>query len=136
MWRERRDSKARDVLRDRQMTRASFLSLRMVAGYLEVIRTEQVLVAEGGFVPQSLIDSSELTDSTIVRNAKNGDKGKFFIQFSFSFPSFVFPNGVLAHDTTVLLHSRLEGNAVKERPIHDFKGLTRDGRPLSRWNSR
>ena len=23
--------------------------------------------------------------------------------------------------------------AVKERPIHDFKGLTRGGRPLSRW---
>jgi hypothetical protein len=38
MWRERPDSKARDVLRDRQMTRASFLSFRMVAGYLEVIK--------------------------------------------------------------------------------------------------
>jgi hypothetical protein len=25
------------------------------------------------------------------------------------------------------------GIAVKERPIHDFKGLTRGGRPLSRW---
>jgi hypothetical protein len=23
--------------------------------------------------------------------------------------------------------------AVKERPIHDFKELTRGGRPLSRW---
>ena len=42
------------------------------------------LVAGGGFAPQSLIDSSELTDSTIVRNAKNGYKGNFFIQFSFS----------------------------------------------------
>ena len=39
----------------------------------------------GGFVPQLLIDSSGLTDSTIVRIAKNGHKGKFFIQFSFSF---------------------------------------------------
>ncbi len=46
------------------------------------------MVAGAGFVPQSLIDSSELTDSTIVRNAKNGDKGKFFIQFSFSFRRF------------------------------------------------
>ena len=43
------------------------------------------LVAVGGFVPQSLIDSSELTDSTIVRYAKNGHKGRFFIQFSFRF---------------------------------------------------
>ena len=75
------------------------------------------MVAGGGFVPQSLIDSSELTDSTIVRNAKKGDKGNFFIQFSFSFPRFVLPNGVLAYDTPVLLHSRLQGNAVKERPI-------------------
>ena len=30
------------------------------------------------------IDSAELIDSTMVRNAKNGYKGKFFIQFSFS----------------------------------------------------
>ncbi len=43
------------------------------------------LVAGGGFVPQSLIDSVQLTDSTMVRNAKKGHKGKFFIQFSFSF---------------------------------------------------
>ena len=74
------------------------------------------LVAGGGFVPQSPTDSLELTDSTMVRNAENGYKGNFFIQFSFSFPSFVFPHGVLAHDTTVLLHSRLKGNAVKEQP--------------------
>jgi len=39
----------------------------------------------GGFVPQSLIDSVQLTDSTMVANAKNGHKGKLFIQFSFSF---------------------------------------------------
>ncbi len=39
----------------------------------------------GGFVPQSLIDSVQLADSTMVRNAKKGDKGEFFIQFSFSF---------------------------------------------------
>ena len=43
------------------------------------------LVAGGGFVPQSLIDSVQLTDSTMVRNAKKGDKGDLFIQFSFSF---------------------------------------------------
>jgi hypothetical protein len=43
------------------------------------------LVAGGGFVPQSLIDSVQLTDSTMVRNAKKGYKGKFVIQFSFSF---------------------------------------------------
>jgi hypothetical protein len=42
------------------------------------------LVAGGGFVPQSLIDSVQLTDSTMVRNAKKGDKGELFIQFSFS----------------------------------------------------
>lgn len=45
------------------------------------------LVAGGGFGPQSLTDSSEVADSTMVRNAKNGYKGNFFIQFSFSFPS-------------------------------------------------
>jgi hypothetical protein len=45
------------------------------------------LVAGGGFVPQSPTDSLELTDSTMVRNAKNGYKGNFFIQFSFSFAS-------------------------------------------------
>jgi hypothetical protein len=43
----------------------------------------------GGFVPQSLIDSVQLTDSTMVRNAKKGHKGKFIIQFSFSFSCFV-----------------------------------------------
>jgi len=47
------------------------------------------LVAGGGFVPQSLTDSSELVDSTMVRNAEKGHKGKFFIQFSFSFPRFI-----------------------------------------------
>jgi hypothetical protein len=81
-----------------------------------VIVTVELKVGCGGWIcSQSLIDSSELTDSTIVRNATNGDKGKFFIQFSFSFRRFVFPNGALAHDTTVLLHSRLQGNAVKGR---------------------
>ena len=53
------------------------------------------LVAGGGFAPRSRIDSSELTDSTIVRNAKKGDKGNFFIQFSFSSRRFVPPNGFL-----------------------------------------
>jgi hypothetical protein len=43
------------------------------------------LVAGGGFVPQSPTDSLELTDSTMVRNVKNGHKAKSFIQFSFSF---------------------------------------------------
>lgn len=42
------------------------------------------LVAGGGFVPQPITDSSEVADSTMVRNAKNGYKDKFFIQFSFS----------------------------------------------------
>jgi hypothetical protein len=42
------------------------------------------LVAGGGFVTQSYIDSVQLTDSTIVPNAKKGYKGKSFIQFSFS----------------------------------------------------
>jgi len=28
---------------------------------------------------------------------------------------------------------RLPDAARQERPIHDFKGLTRGGRPLSRW---
>jgi hypothetical protein len=44
-----------------------------------------ILVAGGGFVPQSLIDSMQLTDSTMVRNAKKGEKGDLFIRFSFSF---------------------------------------------------
>jgi hypothetical protein len=42
------------------------------------------LVAGGGFVPQSYIDSVQLADFTIVPNAKKGYKGKSFIQFSFS----------------------------------------------------
>jgi hypothetical protein len=40
----------------------------------------------GGFVPQSLIDSSEVADSMMVGNAEKGQNGKFFIQFSFSSP--------------------------------------------------
>src|SRR5712691_5089531 len=64
--------------------RPSFLSIRMVAGFAEVIEREEILVAGGGFVPQSYIDSVQLTDSTIVPNAKKGYKGKSFIQFSFS----------------------------------------------------
>lgn len=63
------------------------------------------LVAGGGFVPQSLTDSLELTDSTMVRNAKNGHKGNFFIQFSF---------------TSFFRRSRRrslrKGTAVEERP--------------------
>jgi len=43
------------------------------------------MVAGGGFVPQSLIHSVQLTDSTMVRNAEKGDKGELFIQSSFSF---------------------------------------------------
>ena len=49
----------------------------------------------GGFVPQSLIDSVQLTDSTMVRNAKKGHKGNFFIQFSFSFHRVMVPMRVL-----------------------------------------
>jgi hypothetical protein len=48
---------------------------------------EGLVAGGGGFVPQSPTDSLELTDSTMVRNAKNGYKGNFFIQFSFSFAS-------------------------------------------------
>jgi hypothetical protein len=33
------------------------------------------------------------------------------------------------------LRPNLASTAVKERLIHDFKGLTRGGRPLSRWKS-
>jgi len=38
-------------------------------------------------------------------------------------------------DSVLILDGSLSfcGIAVKERPIHDFKGLTRGGRPLSRW---
>ena len=43
------------------------------------------LVAGGGFVPQSLIDSSEVADSMMVVNAEKGQNGKFVIQFSFGF---------------------------------------------------
>jgi hypothetical protein len=50
-------------------------------------------VAGGGFVPQSLIDSSELADSTMVWNVKKGQKGDFFIQFSFSFFVSLFRRG-------------------------------------------
>jgi hypothetical protein len=71
------------------------LSIRMVAGYREAAERKILLVAEGGFVPHSLIDSSELTDSTIVRNAKKGHKGEFFIQFSFSFRRSSFRMGFL-----------------------------------------
>jgi hypothetical protein len=44
---------------------------------------------------QSLIDSVQLTDSTMVRNAKKGHKGNFFIQFSFSSHRFMVPMRVL-----------------------------------------
>src|SRR5882724_7063057 len=42
------------------------------------------MVAGGGFVPQPRTDFMRLADSTMVRNAKKGHKGNFFIQFSFS----------------------------------------------------
>jgi hypothetical protein len=45
---------------------------------------EGVLVAGGGFVPQPHVDSVQLAESTIVRNAKKGYKGKCFHQFSFN----------------------------------------------------
>ncbi len=44
-------TRTRDLLRDRQAMRPSFLSIRMVAGYSELIGPEQSLVAEGGFEP-------------------------------------------------------------------------------------
>jgi hypothetical protein len=52
---------------------------------IEVAERKEFLVAGGGFVPQSRIDSVQLADSTIAWNAKKRHKGKFFIQFSFSF---------------------------------------------------
>jgi hypothetical protein len=71
------------------------------------------LAAEGGFVPQSYIDSVQLTDSTIVPNAKKGYKGKSFIQFSFS-SCFQRSTRILAwvHSCTVRLE---RGTAVKGR---------------------
>jgi len=65
--------------------------IRMVAGSQNLLKGR--LVAGGGFVPQPRIDSVQLTDSTIVWKAKKGYKGKSFIQFSFSFRRFAFPNG-------------------------------------------
>jgi len=56
--------------------------------------------------PQSLTDSSEPADSTMVRNVKKGEEGDFFIQFSFSF-SFRCSEGVRAVSTLArkgLLH--------------------------------
>jgi len=49
------------------------------------IETKQKVWLRGGFVPQSRIDSVQLADSTMAWNAKKRHKGKFFIQFSFSF---------------------------------------------------
>jgi hypothetical protein len=66
----------------------------MVAGLAQAIERKDVGVAGGGFVPQSLIDSSELIDSTMVRNAEKGHKGNFFIQFSFSSSLLVIPIGI------------------------------------------
>jgi len=51
------------------------------------------MVAGGGFVPQSLVDSSELADFMMVGNAEKGHKGNLLIQFSFRFLRFVVPNG-------------------------------------------
>jgi hypothetical protein len=56
----------------------------MVAGFVEIIERKAILVAGGGFVPQPHVDSVQLAESTIVRNAKKGYKGKSFIQFSFN----------------------------------------------------
>ena len=79
------------------------------------------LVAGGGFVPQSVIDSSELIDSTIVRNAKNGHKGKLFIQFSFSSSGFVIPS------STVLFRPPTPSCALR-----GFCGSSSQRRPSSR----
>jgi hypothetical protein len=49
-----------------------------------VAETKGILVAGVDLFPQPHIDSAQLTDSTIVRNAKKGYKGESFIQFSFS----------------------------------------------------
>ena len=42
---------------------------------------------------------------------------------------------VLAGDLCFRRNLDLVVTAVKERRIHNFKGLTRGGRPLSRWKS-
>jgi Flavin containing amine oxidoreductase len=57
----------------------------MVAGFAEVADRKDFLVAGGGFVPQSLIETSEHADSMMVGNAEKDQNGKFFIQLSFSF---------------------------------------------------
>jgi hypothetical protein len=52
-----------------QEMRPSFLSIRMVAGYLELIAAEQFLVAEARYVPNrqflSIPFRSELVHSTV-----------------------------------------------------------------------
>ena len=53
------------------------------------------LVGGGGFPPQSPIEFSEGIDSMMVGNAEKGQNGKFFIQFSFTFPFSLFPTTLL-----------------------------------------
>jgi hypothetical protein len=53
------------------------------------------MVAGGGFAPQSPIEFSEVIDSMMVGNAEKGQNGKFFIQFSFTFPFSLFPTALL-----------------------------------------
>ena len=67
------------------------------------------LVAGGGFVPQSHIDSAQLTDSTIVPNAKKGYKGKSFIQFSFS--------SCFHRSTRILAWAPLLHRSLREVPL-------------------
>jgi hypothetical protein len=72
----------------------------------------KTLVAGGGFAPQSRIDSSELVDSTMVRNFKNGHKGKLFIQFfsaSFVPPPRHFPGRALGENRPEKLFEKLFG---------------------------
>ena len=78
------------------------------------------LVAGGGFVPQSPTDSLELTDSTMVRNAKSGYKGNFFIQFSLSFLSLRRSIG-FGHDLRAAVDSYKGGFRTLE-VAHQNKG--------------
>src|SRR5208282_2012610 len=82
------------------------------------------MVAGGGFVPQSVTDSSELTDSTMVRNVKKGEKGDLFIQFSFSFSRSLF-RGICCRflqDKTIFVEALLASEFRGTR-LHRQRGL-------------
>jgi len=78
------------------------------------------LVAGGGFVPQSVTDSSELTDSTMVRNVTKGEKGELFIQFSFSSSPFVIRR-VSRHFHVCPRHSSHATGSLEQKQISSFQ---------------